>query len=63
MKIDRGIVRPIVTLIFAVGITGGFFLGKIDAETFVPIAAMAISWWFTIRDTEKQNPGHGTQGK
>ncbi len=55
-KITRAIVRPVITLIFAGGITYGFLADKITAETYVPIAAVAITWWFSSRDNEKNNP-------
>ncbi len=55
-KISRSIVRPIVTLIFAVILSYGFVKGMITADVFVPIASIAITWWFTARDNDKTTP-------
>lgn len=52
-KLSWSIVRPIITVLFAGTLVWGFVDGKIPAETFVPIAASAITWWYTSRDTTK----------
>jgi len=31
----------------------GFIVGLVKPDTFVPIAAMVITWWFRKRDDEK----------
>jgi hypothetical protein len=55
-RVSRSIVRPIIALAFTAGILIGFFKGMIDAQTFVPIGAVAVTWWFTTRDNEKPQP-------
>lgn len=48
-------VRPAISLIATLGITAGFFLGKISAEAYIGLMAVAITWWFRSRDEEKRN--------
>ena len=55
-KITRSIVRPIITLIFAIVLSYGFLKGMVSAETYVPIAAVAITWWYATRDNDKASP-------
>ncbi len=55
-KITRAIVRPTITLIFAVVLSYGFLKGVVTAETYVPIAAVAITWWYASRDNDKNTP-------
>ncbi len=55
-KITRSIVRPIITLIFAIVLSYGFLKGMVSAETYVPIAAVAITFWFVTRENEKTPP-------
>ncbi len=52
-KITRAIVRPVITLIFAGVLSYGFLTGMVAADTYVPIAAVAITWWFTSQDNTK----------
>lgn len=46
-------VRPVVTFIFAAGITGGFFLGMVSAEAFIGVAGIAVGFWFQARESSK----------
>ncbi len=55
-RITRSIVRPIITLIFAIVLSYGFLKGVVSAETYVPIAAVAITWWYANRDNDKAPP-------
>lgn len=48
-------IRPAISLIAVLGISAGFFLGMITAEAYVPLMAVAITWWFRARDEEKRN--------
>ena len=43
-------VRPVVTLIAVVGLTVGFFQGKIEPGTYAPLMAVTIVFWFRARD-------------
>lgn len=45
-------VRPTIAVIFAVGVTVGFFMKLLTSEAYLPIAAVAITWWFKSRDEE-----------
>ena len=53
----KEIVRPLISLIGVIGITAGFFLGKIGADAYLGIVAVAITWWFKSRDDEKAGGG------
>jgi hypothetical protein len=50
-------VRPIATIIFVIGINVGFFLKFIDSQTYVPIATLAIGYYFNSREKTKTSPG------
>ena len=43
------LVRPLTTFGFAIVLQYGFLRGLIDAQLFVPIAIMVISFWFGQR--------------
>ena len=47
-------VRPTIAMIAAGGITAGFFLGMIPVEAYLPVMAIAITWWFKSRDSAKE---------
>ena len=47
-------IRPTISLIGLLGLTGGFFMGLIPPEAYVGIVAVAITWWFKSRDEEKK---------
>lgn len=47
-------VRPFITLVAVLGLTVGFFVGKVTADAYVPLMAMTISWWFRARDESKR---------
>lgn len=49
----RSLVRPLVTLLFALGVVAGFFVGKLSAEQFQSLAIMVISFWFVSRTASK----------
>ena len=46
-------VRPVTIFILAMGVTVGFFIGKIDAVAFFGFATGLVVWWFKSRDDEK----------
>lgn len=47
-------VRPIIALIATVGITAGFFTDKINAQAYLALMSVAITWWFKSRDDDKK---------
>lgn len=47
-------VRPTISLIAVLGITVGFFMGMVTAEAYVPLMAVAVTWWFKSRDEAKR---------
>lgn len=47
-------VRPFISVVAVCGITAGFFLGKIGADVYVPIMAIAITFWYQSREEEKK---------
>jgi hypothetical protein len=47
-------VRPFVTVIAVLGLTVGFFTGRVNAEAYVPLMAGVIMYWFAARDSEKK---------
>ena len=49
----KELTRPILSYVFAVGITVGFFMGKVPPEVYAPIATACIIFWFRARDEEK----------
>ena len=51
----NAIVRPLVTLMFAMGFVGGFFVGKIGTEAFMSVISMVFGFWFVMRGEEKKN--------
>jgi hypothetical protein len=50
-------VRPIITFVAMGGLTAGFFMCLIPSETYVPLAAVAIVYWFKSRDESKAAGG------
>ncbi len=46
-------IRPTLALLFAIGMTVGFFMDKISAEAFIGIGSVAITWFFKSRDETK----------
>lgn len=55
-------VRAAVALLFTVAIIVGFFMDEIKEESFMSVALMSITWYFSKRDTEEAtvkptNPG------
>jgi len=47
-------IRPVLSAIAMLGITAGFFQGKIETDTYLLIAAGTIAWWFKSRDEDKR---------
>ena len=47
-------VRPSVTWLFAGAIVYFTAIKLITADVFVPLAAVAIVWWYKDREAEKQ---------
>ena len=50
------LVRPLTTFGFAIVLQYGFLRGLIDAQLFVPIAIMVISFWFGQRGVPPSPP-------
>lgn len=50
-------VRPVATTLFSIGLTVGFFMGKIPVEVYAPIATAVILFWFKARDEDKIKKG------
>ena len=48
------ITRPLVTLMFAAAIIAGFFLGRINGETFIGIAGPVVAFWFAQRQADRR---------
>lgn len=46
-------IRPIITLIAVGGLTVGFFAGKVPGDSYIPLMAGTISWWYAARDNTK----------
>ena len=53
MSMLRTLVRPIATLLFAAALIGGFAVGRISADQFLPVASSVILWWFADRAAKK----------
>jgi len=47
------VVRPSVTWLFAGALVYFTAIGLIKADVFVPIAAVAVVWWYKDREAEK----------
>ena len=47
-------VRPAISLIGMIGITIGFFLGKINPEAYILAVGVTVTYWFKSRDEAKQ---------
>ena len=50
-------IRPVISLIGMVGITVGFFLGKINPEAYILAIGVTVTFWYKARDEEKKNGG------
>jgi len=46
-------IRPAISLVGILGLTAGFFMGKIGAEAYVGIIGVVVTFWFKSRDAEK----------
>ena len=55
-------VRAFIAVSFSLGIIGGFFAGKVTEQTFTSIALVAITWYFTKRQSKDEidQNGNGT---
>ncbi len=53
----KAVIRPLISLIFAAGITYGFIVGKIDAVLYLGVGTGTIAFWFYVRSKEKKNGG------
>ena len=51
----KGMVRPIIAIMFALGMTVGFFMGKVEPVAYGTLAGVAITYWFKSRDDDKRN--------
>ncbi len=49
------ITRPAVTLMFAAAIIVGFFMGRINGETFIGIAGPVVAFWFAQRQADRRS--------
>lgn len=56
----KAVIRPLISLIFAAGITYGFIVGKIDAVLYLGVGTGTIAFWFYVRSKEKKNGGSGS---
>ena len=55
-------IRAIISLIAVGGITTGFFLKLIAAETYVGLMAVTIAWWYKERDKTKEKENNKPNG-
>ena len=46
-------IRPLISIIGIAGITAGFFLKMINADAYIGLVAVTVTWWFKSRDGEK----------
>ena len=53
------IVRPFVTVLFAVALVWFAAIKILPIEVFVPIASIAIVWWYKDREAEKLRKANG----
>jgi hypothetical protein len=51
--------RPIITLLFAAAVIAGFFLGRINGETFIGIAGPVVAFWFAQRAHDRRGTDPG----
>ena len=49
----KSIIRPLISLIFAISMVIGTFKGLLPVEGLIGLATMAITFWFKSRDEEK----------
>ena len=56
------IVRPFVTVLFAVALVWFTAIKILPVEVFVPIASVAIVWWYKDREAEKTRKVNGNNG-
>lgn len=50
-------VRPAISMIGMIGITLGFFMGKITSEAYILAVGVTIAWWYKSRDDDKKIGG------
>jgi len=46
-------IRPAISLIGILGITIGFFMGKINSEAYILAVGVTVTYWFRSRDITK----------
>jgi hypothetical protein len=51
----QGSIRPIVTLLFGLTVCAGFFMERISADQFIPIASAVLLWWFASRQQNRSS--------
>jgi Kef-type K+ transport system membrane component KefB len=47
--------RPCIVAVLVLGVTAGFFLGKVGAEMFGAFATGLIVYWFKSRDRKLED--------
>ena len=53
VEILNGVVRPLVTIGFALTVQYGFLVGKVDKNEILGIAGMIFGFWFMQRTQTK----------
>ena len=53
----RPTIQGAIALIATSGLTAGFFMGLIDAQAYVGVIAVAITWWFKTKEAEIKSQG------
>lgn len=48
-------IRPTISLIVIIGVTIGFFMGKINSDAYAGLVGVTITYWYKSRDEEKHN--------
>lgn len=54
IEVTTALTRPLATVILIATVCYGFIVGKIPQEVFMPVAMMAISFWFGARSEAKR---------
>ena len=52
-------VRSTIAILFTFAIIAGFFLDKVNADQFMGIVTMAISWYFAKANSSDTKKGDG----
>lgn len=54
-QLAQSLLRPLVTIAFAIAVIVGFMEGKVSVEAFMSVASGVISFWYGVSRSERRS--------